>query len=1364
MGFITSKTKSNDFIEHNKIIIKKIILSLLILILVITLFSTTICASEINDVETNSDEADNVKGNSPISKFSNTIRDFINQRWTSRKWLPPLRLVTRYQKDEFSPIIEKSARMRLVLPTSIDVNGDHIRDIRVWIIRRPALDLNPPALCIKTTYLIRRLPGMENIKNDFFEIYLEYNPKIITKFFYLTKDIDRIRVGYQSPAGEEIPKTCIVVDKTVPHFLYPMKKTTHKISVNPYSIVGKEQMNLLFALADLENGTVKSELIMQVNYTPAVRVGEIIFEREKNKLFGRGQSLKIKRTGVRPSNVTLFIKELTWRNRTILKQGSITVENMPREINLEWLIGRTGYIGIDTHNDEVGRVRAVFNNTVVVGFVPETSMHSRISWEDRTLIGVLAPEGFELGGLETFNLSFDIHEYLVLEDFSLKVTNQENASFHYLLETTASSLSLDLDTDIDFGNVTAEYWLLPIEYSYDTTINMGIKNLKLVAENFAVNVEVAAEVNTSEESINDSSNVNIFAEYFEVSAEDAHIYSSPYTIKATNEAEGIIDMHVKDADFSITEIVKDSSSTVNGSFSSLDISTSSAYSKYELFTNPHGPEMWWIWSEISGMSIVVNGSFELNDFSFHGDNFLAIEAFKGFGNFSYNTSLIRNGSYFDVKNTTTNTNIEGSGVIEIQKIHFDDKQNNIFMIDEFSVSLEGVYSEYYYKDPGMSTSTNYLKGNGDIVISKYYSKNSWNDTIEWDLLQLSGEISFSTNSTNSSSNSSYCSKIFATGTGIIKRKNFIEKLSYNNITTTTQIGEFNLLLEGTYLENNYKDPNTSTSNIYLNGNGTVEIINLDQRDGLNKITKSYTKDSLNNILKWELFRLSGQDLYFSKNSKNVSLNYVSLDYSSYSKIFATGIVTIEWKNFFERLSDGSITEIDEFYLSLEGTYSDYQHKNSTSHSIEMYLEGNGNVKIKKFCRKSSVNELSKWDLLYFSGEGSLYTNSLSDSPYDTEITSFGNGTFEIRNFSSEYYGKIDQVDLFRIYGEYMFTNNPLYGILSFEGDLTVEARNFFSTIKSFYCNVNGDLTVKGYDGHLMLISENGFAIGHLFIDVGEVRTLDLAGTAGPGYLHVGWGGQWKDSFLFADSSEIDFIDWQITVNNTVNNIGIRLSASTNDFDADFFLIQWDTMTLDLPRLRAIPYNFYKTGKISRERDIKIEIIYGNKYLQLWPLEDFGNYNEETEGTEETSYNGGYVEPLGNIFPPNKPCKPKGPTGGVVVGRIVKGSNYTFTTTTTNNDDDQYVAYKWDWGDGTYSSWSPFIKSGIWVTGSHIWTELGTYDIRVKAKNIIGEESEWSDPLKITVRKKIINENQNEIIEENSIVLQQNNRQNNPNNN
>jgi len=201
------------------------------------------------------------------------------------------------------------------------------------------------------------------------------------------------------------------------------------------------------------------------------------------------------------------------------------------------------------------------------------------------------------------------------------------------------------------------------------------------------------------------------------------------------------------------------------------------------------------------------------------------------------------------------------------------------------------------------------------------------------------------------------------------------------------------------------------------------------------------------------------------------------------------------------------------------------------------------------------------------------------------------------------------------------------------------------------------------------------------------------------------------------------------------------------------------MALDLPNLRAIPYNWYKTG--SRPRgDIDIDLISGNNVYNLWPLEASGNSNEETENTEETNYNSGYgIEPLGNIMPPDKPQKPKGPTGGIVIGRIVKGNNYTFTTTTNGNG--QYVSYNWSWGDGTYSGWSPFIKSGIGATGSHTWTPgtcPKTYKIKVIAKNINGEESAWSDPLTITVRNSLLDGDQDETIEGNSMPSEQQNSQ------
>ncbi|MCD6108537.1 MAG: hypothetical protein J7J89_03585, partial [Thermoplasmata archaeon] len=56
----------------------------------------------------------------------------------------------------------------------------------------------------------------------------------------------------------------------------------------------------------------------------------------------------------------------------------------------------------------------------------------------------------------------------------------------------------------------------------------------------------------------------------------------------------------------------------------------------------------------------------------------------------------------------------------------------------------------------------------------------------------------------------------------------------------------------------------------------------------------------------------------------------------------------------------------------------------------------------------------------------------------------------------------------------------------------------------------------------------------------------------------------------------------------------------------------------------------------------------------------------------------------------------------------------------------------DWGDGTNSGWLGPYNSGETVEASHSWSEKGEYSIKVKAKDINGLESEWSDPLVISM--------------------------------
>jgi hypothetical protein len=103
-------------------------------------------------------------------------------------------------------------------------------------------------------------------------------------------------------------------------------------------------------------------------------------------------------------------------------------------------------------------------------------------------------------------------------------------------------------------------------------------------------------------------------------------------------------------------------------------------------------------------------------------------------------------------------------------------------------------------------------------------------------------------------------------------------------------------------------------------------------------------------------------------------------------------------------------------------------------------------------------------------------------------------------------------------------------------------------------------------------------------------------------------------------------------------------------------------------------------------------------------------------------------------PPEKPATPTGPASGK------PGTPYLYSTTTTDPDGD-LVSYMWDWGDGTMSSWLGPFASGATATATHSWTEQGSYQIKVKAKDTFGAESDWSDTLPITMPLDLLSQKQ-----------------------
>ena len=113
------------------------------------------------------------------------------------------------------------------------------------------------------------------------------------------------------------------------------------------------------------------------------------------------------------------------------------------------------------------------------------------------------------------------------------------------------------------------------------------------------------------------------------------------------------------------------------------------------------------------------------------------------------------------------------------------------------------------------------------------------------------------------------------------------------------------------------------------------------------------------------------------------------------------------------------------------------------------------------------------------------------------------------------------------------------------------------------------------------------------------------------------------------------------------------------------------------------------------------------------------YGEYPEGT------GSYLSLKITSNPPSQPTKPIGPSLGIW------HIEYTFTSSATEPDNEQ-IYYQFNWDDGSNSGWIGPYSSGQTGTGSHIWTELGTYNVTVKAKDIWGATSAISEPLVVTI--------------------------------
>ena len=234
-----------------------------------------------------------------------------------------------------------------------------------------------------------------------------------------------------------------------------------------------------------------------------------------------------------------------------------------------------------------------------------------------------------------------------------------------------------------------------------------------------------------------------------------------------------------------------------------------------------------------------------------------------------------------------------------------------------------------------------------------------------------------------------------------------------------------------------------------------------------------------------------------------------------------------------------------------------------------------------------------------------------------------------------------------------------------------------------------------------------------------------------------------------DNTELSF--WcDYDLNENLNFVYLEISKYGRDFEIiDTFTggsDEWIEKTYDLSnylgesvfiRFRAVGESFEMgnngfylddispVSEFNSQRIISDDIN-SNSY-QINNLDD-GSYYYRVKGYNEEKGWGDYgcIKKIliGNKAP-NKPSTPSGYSNGVT------GDSYDYTTSTVDPEGDD-VYYQFDWGEGLESEWLGPYESGSEITITHYWENNGLYFVRVKAKDIYGSESDWSDSLKISM--------------------------------
>ena len=330
--------------------------------------------------------------------------------------------------------------LKLFRKITMDVSGDDVPDIEVKMKLRPRLE-RPLKLAICFDLTITRLNEFPIIEADF-QAYTELR---FPGIFNAEQKGDTIRFGYHSPDGEEVPDSCVVTYKYLPHIVY-FVRPEHIAELNPGSAKGNADLSLILGYINMDGETVKSELISRTEFNPAADAKMHIWG---DGILG-GRTFNFEKTAEQPTQ-TDFYCSFTNDSSNIIAYA----KDLPNKVTFTIDQGTSGHVEFDTYGapaSEIGLCDSLTNPVNKIYFADLPSK-ARLEWNADLIMTQKANINFYTEGE---GISLNAH-----------LEGSRGGTFDFSL---LSNENLDGSVDID----TAEGYMIIQRTEVDLTLGLAL--------------------------------------------------------------------------------------------------------------------------------------------------------------------------------------------------------------------------------------------------------------------------------------------------------------------------------------------------------------------------------------------------------------------------------------------------------------------------------------------------------------------------------------------------------------------------------------------------------------------------------------------------------------------------------------------------------------------------------------------------------------------------------------------------------------------------------------------------------------------------------------------------------------------------